>query len=291
MHPNRIFFTKMNNDTLINRLLELAIEEDIGKGDHTSIACIENTKEGKAHLIAKEQGIFAGKEIAQKLYTRFPAEFNLVFYKNDGDRLLPGEVIFEVSGNVIAILATERLALNFLQRMSGIATATNKLVKLIEDYPAKILDTRKTAPGLRLIEKMAVRIGGAVNHRMGLHDMIMIKDNHIQFAGGIKQAIDRVFDYLAVNNIDLKVEIEAATLDDVKEILNDGRPHRIMLDNFDPGVLERAVERIFHRMETEASGGITEKNIREYAATGVDYISVGALTHHIRSLDMSIKAV
>lgn len=275
----------------IDRIIEEAIIEDIGDGDHTSLATIPPDKTGKAHLIIKEPGIIAGIDIAEKVFLK--TDKDLVFHKifSDGAEVKPGDVVFTVEGRSVSILSGERLALNFMQRMSGIATYTHKLVSLISGLNTKLLDTRKTTPLLRELEKYSVKVGGGENHRMGLYDMIMIKDNHIDFAGGIIPAIESTKKYLAEKNKNLKIEIEVKNLTELDVVLNHGGIDRIMLDNFSPAELKMAVEKIDHRFETEASGGITEKTIRKYAETGVDFISVGALTHHISSLDMSLLAV
>ena len=275
----------------IDRIIEEAIIEDIGDGDHTSLATIPPDKTGKAHLIIKEPGIIAGIDIAEKVFLK--TDKDLVFHKIffDGAEVKPGDVVFTVEGRSVSILSGERLALNFMQRMSGIATYTHKLVSLISGLNTKLLDTRKTTPLLRELEKYSVKVGGGENHRMGLYDMIMIKDNHIDFAGGIIPAIESTKKYLAKKNKNLKIEIEVKNVTELDVVLNHGGIDRIMLDNFSPAELKMAVEKIDHRFETEASGGITEKTIRKYAETGVDFISVGALTHHISSLDMSLLAV
>lgn len=280
----------MKNISDIEYLIELALNEDIGDGDHTSLATIPLNTKGKARLLVKENAVLAGLEIVKMIYAIFDNNLDLKIFFNDGDKVKPGDIVFTVEGNIHSILSTERLALNFLQRMSGIATYTNYLVTLIDGLPTKILDTRKTTPCLRAIEKWAVRIGGGHNHRKGLYDMIMIKDNHIDFCGGIEKAILSTLDYLNTTGKDLKIEIEARNMEDVKEMLRIGNIHRIMLDNFDAKTLKEAVLLINGRYETEASGGINELNIRAFAETGVDFISIGAVTHHIKSTDMSLKA-
>lgn len=275
----------------INELIDIAIKEDIGDGDHTSLSCIPKNAIGKAHLLVKEKGIIAGVELAEKIFRKIDP--NLVFSNslNDGDAVDIGDIVFTVEGLSQSILQAERLVLNFMQRMSGIASNTNNYVKLLEGLDTKILDTRKTTPGLRAIEKLAVKIGGGVNHRMGLYDMIMIKDNHIDYAGGIAAAIISTQEYLIKNNKQLKIEVEARNLTELDEILAMGGIHRIMLDNFSFEDMRKAVKLIDKRYETEASGGITYKTIREYAECGVDFISVGALTHQINSIDLSLKAI
>ena len=275
----------------IDALIEIAISEDIGDGDHTSKACIPDSAVGHAKLLIKEEGILAGIDIAERVFKKIDPDLKITAYLKDGDKILPGDVAFEVNGRVISILRSERIVLNFLQRMSGIATRTNMYTRKLEGLRTIILDTRKTTPGLRVIEKMAVKIGGGKNHRTGLYDMILIKDNHIDFAGGIKNAIENVRDYLLRIHKDLKVEIEVRSLDDVNKILQIGQVDRIMLDNFSPEKTLKAVKMINGKYEIESSGNINLENIREYAECGVDYVSIGALTHQINSLDMSLKAV
>ena len=281
----------MNNQVmLIDELIELAIREDVGDGDHTSLACIPFEAKGKAKLLVKENGIIAGVELAEKIFKNIDPSLIFTSLMKDGDTIKTGDVVFHVEGSSQSILKAERLVLNFMQRMSGIATKTNYYTHLLIGLHTKVLDTRKTTPGNRLIEKWAVQLGGGVNHRIGLYDMIMIKDNHIDYAGGIEKAINKVIDYLKTNNKPLKIEIEARDLNELNEILNVGKVHRIMLDNFSFEDLRTAVKLIDGKYETEASGGINEKTIRAYAECGVDYISVGALTHQINSLDLSLKA-
>ncbi len=274
----------------IDQIIASAFAEDIGDGDHTSLACIDNNKTGKAKLLVKEKGIIAGVELAKKIFQNADKNLQVQVFINDGTEINPGDIVLEVSGSELCILKSERLVLNFMQRMSGIATATHKLNQLIQHTKAKLLDTRKTTPLLRELEKMAVKIGGGENHRFGLYDMILLKDNHIDFCGGITKAIEKTHQYLKEKNLNLKIEVETRTLDDVKEILSVGGIQRIMLDNFTPEKLKEAIELINGKFETEASGGINETNILSYAETGVDYISVGALTNHIKSLDLSLKA-
>ena len=275
----------------IDQIIDNALIEDIGDGDHTTLSCIPKTANGKAKLFIKDNGILAGVGIAEKIFYKVDPTLKLYVLLNDGAKIKNGDIAFYVEGSSASILSAERLVLNFMQRMSGIATATNELVSIIEGTKAKILDTRKTTPLLREFEKMSVVIGGGCNHRMGLYDMIMIKDNHIDFAGGIEKAITDVKQYLLEKNKNIKIEIEARSLADVNEIISIGGVHRIMLDNFTPEKLKEAVKLIGNRFETEASGGINKENIRSYAETGVDFISVGAITHQIKSLDMSLKAV
>jgi len=275
----------------IDKLIELAIAEDVGDGDHTSLACIPKKATGKAELLVKEKGILAGMSVAKKVFDTIDSSIKFTPFLEDGTPIKVGDIAFYVEGYRLSILKAERLALNFMQRMSGIATKTNYYVSLLEGLPTKILDTRKTTPGLREIEKLAVKIGGGENHRMGLYDMIMIKDNHIDYAGGIENAIKTTQTYLKKNNKTLKIEIEARNLDELYQILTVGGIDIIMLDNFSFDDLRTAVKLIDGKYKTEASGGITEKTIRKYAECGVDFISVGALTHQINSLDLSLKAI
>lgn len=275
----------------IDKLIEIAINEDIGDGDHTSLACIPESALGKAQLLVKEDGVIAGIELAKSIFSRFDSDLKFEQLLNDGDLIKKGDIAFYVEGKSQSILMAERLVLNFMQRMSGIATNTFHYTQLLKGLNTKILDTRKTTPGLREIEKLAVKIGGGVNHRMGLYDMIMIKDNHIDYAGGIENAINATIQYLKEKGKNLKIEIEARDLNELKEILRVGKIDRIMLDNFSFNDMRTAVKLINGKYETEASGGINEQTIREYAECGVDFISVGALTHQIKSLDLSLKAI
>jgi nicotinate-nucleotide pyrophosphorylase (carboxylating) len=274
----------------IDEIIDAALTEDIGDGDHTSDACIPVSAQGKAKLLVKEDGIIAGVELAQRIFSRFDKNLKVEVLIKDGAKIKIGDIILTVEGSSRSILKTERLILNFMQRMSGIATKTANLNKLIEGTSAKLLDTRKTTPLLRELEKLAVKIGGGVNHRIGLYDMVMIKDNHIDMAGGIPQAIERVHQHLKSVGKDLKIEIEVRDFDELNEVLSVGGIHRIMLDNFHTDDEKKAVNLIAGKYETEASGGITEQTIRAHALSGVDYISVGALTHNIKSLDLSLKA-
>ena len=267
------------------------LAEDIGDGDHTTLCCIPADAIGRSRLIVKDTGIIAGIEVAKKVFEIFDKELRITQYMHDGDEVKPKDIAFEVEGKVRSLLQTERLMLNIMQRMSGIATRTREYVKLLEGTRTRILDTRKTTPGLRMLEKEAVLIGGGCNHRIGLYDMILLKDNHIDFAGGISQAIDRANKYLKDNNKNLKVEIEVRNFDELNEVLASGNVNRIMLDNFSVADTRKAVEIIGGRFETESSGVSPKRPIREYALAGVDYISVGALTHSIKSLDMSFKAM
>ena len=272
-------------------LISQAIKEDIADGDHTTLACIPSSAKGKAKLLVKEEGILAGLSIAREVFHQIDPDLKINEFMRDGDEIKVGDIAFEISGNSASILSGERLALNYMQRMSGIATHSKRLTKLVAHTKCKILDSRKTTPNNRIFEKMAVEIGGAYNHRFGLYDMMMIKDNHIDYAGGIAQAIDKCKSYLKEKNLELKIEIEARDLQELDEILSSQQVDRIMLDNFNYKDLRKAVELIGDYSETEASGGITEETIADYAACGVDYISVGALTHQINSLDLSLKAV
>ncbi|MCF8368122.1 MAG: carboxylating nicotinate-nucleotide diphosphorylase [Bacteroidales bacterium] len=275
----------------IDQIIQQALIEDVGNGDHTSLATIPEDIQGRAKLVFKQDGILAGVDVAEKVFKTVDKNTGFRAYKKDGDRIVTGEVGFVVEGKKISLLTAERLALNFLQRMSGIATFTNSLVDKLNGLNTKLLDTRKTTPLMRELEKHAVKMGGGFNHRMGLYDMIMIKDNHVDFAGGIKNAIEKTKMYLQNNNLDLKIEIEVRNFHELEEVMHNGGIDRIMLDNFTVSDMKKAVEIIDKQFETEASGGITEINIRDYAETGVDYISVGALTHQIRSLDMSLLAL
>ncbi|MBL7691584.1 MAG: carboxylating nicotinate-nucleotide diphosphorylase [Flavipsychrobacter sp.] len=270
--------------------IEAALNEDVGAGDYSTLSCIPPTARGKAILKIKEDGILAGVAMAQAIFHYLEPEAAFTLYKKDGDEVKVGELAFEVTASVHTILKAERLALNCMQRMSGVATLTRQYVDAIKEYRSEILDTRKTTPLFRMLEKEAVRIGGGCNHRMGLYDMVMLKDNHIDFCGGIEKAIETTNQYLAANNLDLKIEVETRNLDDVRRVLAVGKVHRIMLDNYTPDMITEAVALIDGKYETEASGGITLENIRAYAATGVDYISVGAITHHAVSMDLSLKA-
>ncbi|MFA6401761.1 MAG: carboxylating nicotinate-nucleotide diphosphorylase [Salinivirgaceae bacterium] len=281
----------IENIDYIKGFIENALREDVGDGDHTSLSCIPATQTGKAKLLVKQEGIIAGVEVAKMVFHLFDPELSVKQFIADGKWVNPGDVVFEVSGKELSILQTERLVLNFMQRMSGIATQTNEYVKLLDGLKTKILDTRKTTPGMRIFEKMAVKLGGGDNHRMGLYDMILIKDNHVDFAGGIRQAIERAQKYLSVNGKDLKIEVEARSFDEIEQIMEVGGVHRIMIDNFSVADTLKAVTLIGDNYETESSGGITKETLRDYANCGVDFISIGALTHQINSLDLSLKAI
>ena len=277
-------------DELEDKLIELAFAEDIGDGDHTTLCCIPEDAMGKSHLLIKEDGILAGVELAKKVFAKFDPTMQVEVLINDGAHVKVGDIAMVVTGKVRSLLQTERLMLNIMQRMSGIATMTNKYVELLKGTKTRVLDTRKTTPGLRMLEKQAVKIGGGTNHRIGLFDMILLKDNHIDFAGGIANAIDRCHNYLKEKNLDLKIEIEVRNFDELQQVLDKGGVNRIMLDNFSVADTKKAVDIIAGRYETESSGGITFDTIRGYAAQGVDFISVGALTHSVKGLDMSFKA-
>ena len=277
-------------DNLIDDLIKLAFAEDIGDGDHTTLCCIPETAMGKSRLIVKEDGVLAGVDMAERIFHYFDPELRMEVFIRDGAEVKKGDVAFTVEGKTRSLLQTERLVLNVMQRMSGIATTTRKYVKALEGTKTRVLDTRKTTPGMRMMEKEAVKIGGGVNHRIGLFDMILLKDNHVDFAGGIRQAITRAHDYLKEKGKNLKIEIEVRNFDELREALEVGGIDRIMLDNFSTDDTRKAVETIGGRYETESSGGITFETLRSYAECGVDFISVGALTHSVKSLDMSLKA-
>jgi nicotinate-nucleotide pyrophosphorylase (carboxylating) len=275
---------------MINEIIRNALEEDIGDGDHSSLACVPESAEGAAKLLVKDDGIIAGVALAEKIFQAFDPTLNVAVLIEDGKEVALGDVVFEVSGRSRSILSTERLVLNFMQRMSGIATQTNAIVKLINGTKVRLLDTRKTTPGIRYLEKWAVRIGGGYNHRFGLYDMIMLKDNHIDYAGGVKPAIQKANEYVVNIGKPLKIEIEVRSEQELEEVLEIGGVDRIMLDNFSPERIKKVMSSIPDKYEVEASGGITIETIKLYADTGVDYISVGALTHSFNSLDMSLKA-
>ena len=277
-------------DQLEDKLLELAFAEDIGDGDHTTLCCIPADAMGKSHLLVKEEGILAGVEMARKVFNKFDPTMKMDVMIHDGAHVKPGDIAFVVTGKVRSLLQTERIMLNIMQRMSGIATMTHKYVERVAGTGCHILDTRKTTPGMRILEKQAVKIGGGMNHRIGLFDMILLKDNHIDFAGGIANAINRCHEYLKEKNLDLKIEIEVRDFDELQQVLDQGGVDRIMLDNFTPADTKKAVGIINHCYEVESSGGITYDTIRDYAEQGVDFISVGALTHSVKGLDLSFKA-
>ena len=275
---------------LTDRLLDLAFSEDIGDGDHTTLSCIPADAMGQSHLLIKESGILAGIEVAREVFHRFDPDLRMEVYIGDGAAVKPGDIPMKVSGRVQSLLQTERLMLNIMQRMSGIATMTRRYVNAVAGTKTRILDTRKTTPGMRMLEKEAVRIGGGTNHRIGLFDMILLKDNHVDFAGGITAAIDRARAYCAEKGKDLKIEIEVRNFDELLEVLNHGGVDRIMLDNFSVSDTRKAVAMINGQCEVESSGGITMETLRDYAECGVDFISIGALTHSVKGLDMSFKA-
>ena len=275
---------------LVDKLIDLSFAEDIGDGDHTTLCCIPEEARGKSRMIIKEEGILAGVKIAEEVFNRFDSTLKVEILINDGTKVKPGDVAMVVEGSVRSLLQTERLMLNIVQRMSGIATITHKYMELLKGTKAKVLDTRKTTPGMRILEKMAVKIGGGENHRIGLFDMILLKDNHVDFAGGISNAIERCHEYLEAKSKDLKIEIEVRSIDELNQVLEHGGVNRIMLDNFSVEDTRMAVDLIGGKYEIESSGGITLDTIRSYAECGVDYISVGALTHSVKSLDISFKA-
>ncbi len=272
-------------------LIKYWFAEDIGDGDHTSLSCIPPTTMGKSQLIVKEKGVLAGVEVAQTIFEAFDPDLKMTVFIKDGTEVNPGDIAFEVEGKVLSLLQTERLMLNIMQRMSGVATVARRYTKRLEGTKTRILDTRKTTPGLRMLEKEAVKIGGGTNHRIGLFDMILLKDNHVDFSGGIANAINHAKQYCQEKSKDLKIEIEVRNFDELQQALDCGGIDRIMLDNFNIENTKKAVEIIGGRYETESSGGITFDTLRDYAECGVDYISVGALTHSVKSLDMSFKAV
>ena len=277
-------------DELIDELLDLAFAEDIGDGDCTTLCCIPADEMGKSQLLVKEEGILAGVDIAMKVFKKFDAELKPTIFIHDGAHVKPGDIAFVVEGRVQSLLQTERTMLNIMQRMSGIATVTAKYMAELKGLKTKVLDTRKTTPGMRMLEKEAVKIGGGVNHRIGLFDMILLKDNHVDFASGIENAIIKANEYVKTHNPELKIEIEVRNLDELKRVIAIGGVDRIMLDNFTPALTREAVDLINGRFETESSGGITFATLRQYGECGVDYISVGALTHSVKGLDMSFKA-
>jgi nicotinate-nucleotide pyrophosphorylase (carboxylating) len=284
-------FVVMDYNDQLNLLIKNALAEDIGDGDHSTISSIDVTAEGKAVLKIKEDGILAGMEVAEKIFRYMQPDIVFTAFKKDGDAMQYGETAFDVTARVHTILQCERLVLNCMQRMSGIATLTKQYTQKLQPYKTKLLDTRKTTPNFRLLEKEAVKIGGGVNHRFGLYDMIMLKDNHIDYCGGIEKAIEKAYDYVQQIKPGLKIEVETRSVDDVKKVMQAGKISRIMLDNFKPEQITEALKIIDGKYETEASGGINLSNIEAYAATGVDYISSGAIIHQARSLDLSLKAV
>ncbi|MFI3314238.1 MAG: carboxylating nicotinate-nucleotide diphosphorylase [Rikenellaceae bacterium] len=275
----------------VEELISLAIKEDIGDGDHSSLSTIPATSVGKMQLLVKQDGILAGVEIAKMVFERVDKEVKFEQILSDGDKIKVGDIAFYVEGKTITLLQSERIILNIMQRMSGVATQTSQYVKRLDGYKTKVLDTRKTTPGMRVLDKMAVKIGGGENHRIGLFDMIILKDNHIDFAGGIKEAIIKCKEYLKERGKNLKIEVEVRSIEDIINVFEVGGVDRIMLDNFSPALTAEAVKLIDGRCEIESSGGITIDTLADYAAAGVDFISVGALTHQIKSLDLSLKAI
>lgn len=280
----------MNYETQLSQLIINALNEDIGDGDHSTLSCISLEAKGKAILKIKENSIISGIAVAEKIFKTIQPDCEFIQIKKDGDTVNSGEIAFEINANIHTILKCERLVLNTMQRMSGISTLTKQYVNELTGYRTKLLDTRKTSPNFRLLEKEAVRIGGGINHRFGLYDMIMLKDNHIDYCGSIEKAIISCNEYISKNKLNLKIEVETRNLEDVKRVLSVGNVDRIMLDNFTPEEIKNALELIAGKYETEASGGINIQNIKEYAATGVDYISCGAVIHQARSIDLSLKA-
>lgn len=280
-------------DTKLHHLVTMALQEDIGDGDHSTLCCIPPQQKGKAILKIKQEGILAGVQVAEKIFKQVEPTCQFISFKKDGEKMQVGEMAFEVEASIHTILSCERLVLNCMQRMSGIATLTHTYTQKLKGYTTKLLDTRKTTPNFRLLEKEAVRIGGAINHRFGLYDMIMLKDNHIDYAGGIENAIQKAYDYVQSKHPYLQIEVETRTLEDVEKVcaIGKGKVFRIMLDNFTPSQITTALSIINKEFETEASGGINLENIEAYAATGVDYVSVGGLIHQARSVDLSLKAV
>jgi nicotinate-nucleotide pyrophosphorylase (carboxylating) len=281
----------MNAEKQLHDFIKNALAEDIGDGDHSTLSSINPSAEGKAILKIKQDGVLAGMEVAEKIFRFVQPDIIFTAFKKDGDAMKQGDTAFKVAAKIHTILTCERLVLNTMQRMSGIATLTRKYVYKLEGYGTKLLDTRKTTPNFRLLEKEAVKIGGGVNHRFGLYDMIMLKDNHIDYSGGIEKAINNAYDYVQKNNLHLKIEVETRSLEDVEKVMKNGKVNRIMLDNFTPEKIVEALKIIDGKYETEASGGINYDNIESYAATGVDYISSGAVIHQAVSLDLSLKAI
>jgi len=277
--------------SMLDQIIRNALAEDIGEGDHSTLACVPEKATGAARLLVKEEGIIAGIEVAKRIYELVDPSLELIVYKNDGEQVKIGDIAFVVTGSSRSILTSERLVLNFMQRMSGIATQTHQILSVIEGCKTKLLDTRKTTPGIRYLEKWAVKIGGGENHRFGLYDLIMLKDNHVDYAGGVTKAIQKTKEYLLKTKKSLGIIVEVRNLKELDEVINEGGIMRVMLDNFNPTDLKEALKRVPAEIETEASGGITLSNIRDYAETGVQYISVGALTHSVKSLDLSLKAM
>ena len=278
-------------NALVKQLIDIAFAEDIGEGDHTSLATINEDEKGKSIIVAKDNGIIAGLTLVEYIFKKVDPTLDVKLIKADGDEIAYGDVVLDVSGSSRSMLTAERTVLNFVQRLSGVASLTAKYVAELAGLHTQILDTRKTTPGMRLLEKYAVKVGGGSNHRIGLYDMILIKDNHVDFAGGIANAITRTQKYLMEHNLKLNIEIETRSIDEVKQVLAIGGVHRIMLDNFSPELLSEAVKLIDGRFETEASGGITLQTLRSYAESGVDFISSGALTHSVKAMDLSMRAL
>lgn len=278
-------------NALVKQLIDIAFAEDIGEGDHTSLATINEDEKGKSIIVAKDNGIIAGLTLVEYIFKKVDPTLDVKLIKADGDEIAYGDVVLEVSGSSRSMLTAERTVLNFVQRLSGVASLTSKYVAELAGLHTQILDTRKTTPGMRLLEKYAVKVGGGSNHRIGLYDMILIKDNHVDFAGGIANAITRTQKYLLEHNLKLNIEIETRSIDEVNQVLAIGGVHRIMLDNFSPELLSEAVKLIDGRFETEASGGITLQTLRSYAESGVDFISSGALTHSVKAMDLSMRAI
>lgn len=276
---------------MIDEIIKFAFKEDLGNGDHTSLSCVPENAIGKAKLLVKDEGVIAGVELAERIFHDYDSTLKITQFIKDGEEVKQGDIVFEIEGKSRSILATERLVLNFMQRMSAIATQTRTIVDSIAGTNAKLLDTRKTTPGIRALEKWAVKIGGGYNHRFGLYDMIMIKDNHIDYAGGIEKSITNANKYIKANHLAIKIEIEVRNEKELDEVLAVGNVDRIMLDNFTPSQIKAVLPKIPKTIETEASGGITKDNILEYAQTGVDFISSGALTHSVKSMDLSLKAI
>ena len=279
----------MNITDKVKELIALTLQEDIGTGDHSSISCISTSVQGKMKLLIKQDGVLAGVDVAREVLRQVDDNIEMDIMINDGAEVHKGDIAFVLKGSSRNMLTAERTLLNFMQRMSGIATTTRQYVDLVKDTNVILLDTRKTTPNMRVFEKYAVAVGGAQNHRFGLYDMIMLKDNHIDFAGGIEKAIDLANNYIKANNLNIKIEIECRSIEDVKRVISHGGVHRIMFDNFAPEQIIEGVKLVNHQFETEASGGIIKETLHDYAVTGVDYISVGAFTHHVTSLDMSLK--
>lgn len=276
---------------LVTNLVDLAFAEDIGEGDHTSLACIDKNEIGKSIIVSKDNGVMAGIDLAEFIFKKVDPSLIVIKHFKDGDLLKNTDIVIEISGSSLSMLTAERTVLNFIQRLSGIATLTKHYTDILKGLHTQVIDTRKTTPGMRLLEKWAVKTGGGMNHRIGLYDMVLIKDNHIDFAGGIENAIDRTHQYLEKNNLNLKIEIETRSLEEVRKVVSRGGVNRIMLDNFSPEQIIDALKLIDHKYETEASGGITISTLKEYGETGVDFISSGALTHSVKSFDFSMRAV